>query len=1064
MAKPKPPKKKSGLAGMSIFDVLNGRTPADVLPARPRGPAPFTPNVLRATPPGIVPQRGPATFWEKQRAIQSALPEIAFQVPQQAYRDISEARTPDQIIAALTGLQFDPAKRGPMNAVALATLLGPEFIGGAARPLKVAERAIATAAERDAARLTPSAMVDFLHGIRPDPLDVPAFARAGGSVRDIGMPDIGSRRVGDLAPIARRPPPNVGASLDVPTFMRHADALAGAGANRNPALAKIASQYGTRSGIRGTALPGVRDVDPNAGRAMAHIYNRLESRPNDPAVKAAYRQLVSEVDAQYRAIEDAGYHIEFVDKDPYANSAEMMADVRDNRRLKVFRTAGENSSGHPLMTNAENERFRAVHDFFGHAVQGNQFGPKGEEAAYRAHSAMFSPEAARAMATETRGQNSWVNFGPHRNKAVTARPYAPQKAALWPQEYMGDYASFPETIIDPVVKGANGEWYAGNVGTNHAEAADAAAAALRATPEGRALIDSHGGNASNRANDAFRTSRGRIVSREEAKFVGGAAGQSPPNLPYAQLHSSDLLPRGDTHAPAATNILTTSKQGRDLYDALLTDEQARLTRRNIPAFEAAARTLSSPETFGAGAIAGAAKRGWYANSARALSEAFGPEAPRFAALLSALSPQQPVSKNFAMALDTWEAWTAHGRPQDPAAIRRIMDDVARATPEGKQMGSRVPNALAALTAEDPATLALSGPKVFSFHRNLIGDAQRVTLDTWMAQLANVKPNSLARTVRKVGVPSPTYLALSGRARQTADYLSRVTGHPWSPAEVQETLWSWGKALSEHAEPLTKGSHPSQFGIEGIIPISLRDAIPTLPASTIAGVPDFASLLRGEPYAASLGRLGLPAPGPAAKIDLPNLPTPDPAALDELAGNMERSQRGIFGNERGAIGGKQTILRIEDEMGVGPYQGGGPANDLYVSDPKVQARQPIPQSSLWDDQARLALQLGNKRFAWPFGFRDEAQMKKWFTPKELAYLSEHGFRVQPYEVQAHVYDQHQAMFPAETAQRLNATPLARDPIQGNLFTDNRVTIPAMLGGLAGASGGGLTLYEYLQGRR
>jgi len=56
--------------------------------------------------------------------------------------------------------------------------------------------------------------------------------------------------------------------------------------------------------------------------------------------------------------------------------------------------------------------FRAVHDYFGHAVHRNQFGPIGEETAWAAHSQMFSPLARIAMSSETRGQNSLVNYSP----------------------------------------------------------------------------------------------------------------------------------------------------------------------------------------------------------------------------------------------------------------------------------------------------------------------------------------------------------------------------------------------------------------------------------------------------------------------------------------------------------------------------------------------------------------------------------------------------------------------------------------------------------------------------
>ena len=62
---------------------------------------------------------------------------------------------------------------------------------------------------------------------------------------------------------------------------------------------------------------------------------------------------------------------------------------------------------------------------------------------------MYSPLARRAMTTETRGQNSWVNFGPQmRNEDGTLkkkgdegyldpkqREFAPQKMALFPEEF-----------------------------------------------------------------------------------------------------------------------------------------------------------------------------------------------------------------------------------------------------------------------------------------------------------------------------------------------------------------------------------------------------------------------------------------------------------------------------------------------------------------------------------------------------------------------------------------------------------------------------------------------------
>lgn len=156
-------------------------------------------------------------------------------------------------------------------------------------------------------------------------------------------------------------------------------------------------------------------LDENRSREIAREYANLVSNPNDPAVVKAYGQLGKEVDAQYNFItKDLGVKVNFSENDPYANSKAMVRDVALNHKINIYK-GGED---HPLLgsktTDADgitlNEKFRAVHDFFGHSVEGNQFGKVGEEKAWVAHSKMFSVEARKALTTETRGQNSWVNF------------------------------------------------------------------------------------------------------------------------------------------------------------------------------------------------------------------------------------------------------------------------------------------------------------------------------------------------------------------------------------------------------------------------------------------------------------------------------------------------------------------------------------------------------------------------------------------------------------------------------------------------------------------------------
>lgn len=62
-----------------------------------------------------------------------------------------------------------------------------------------------------------------------------------------------------------------------------------------------------------------------------------------------------------------GVVVEVCRDDPYPDAGVMMADLREHRRLKVYATAGS----HPFLTNDENDRFRAVHDAFGHAASGS---------------------------------------------------------------------------------------------------------------------------------------------------------------------------------------------------------------------------------------------------------------------------------------------------------------------------------------------------------------------------------------------------------------------------------------------------------------------------------------------------------------------------------------------------------------------------------------------------------------------------------------------------------------------------------------------------------------------
>jgi len=186
---------------------------------------------------------------------------------------------------------------------------------------------------------------------------------------------------------------------------------------------------------------------------------------------AAYKQLEKETVAQFRHLPvNLSYHK--AGEGNYLSSNEMLKDVYGNKHLYVYQGGDKHDYLHNIDPHTglnSNEMFRAIHDFYGHATHGNQFGPKGEEIAYAAHSSMFSPLAKFAMAAETRGQNSFVNYSPinaelksalskveealydakkrnlpdeikklseQKQKLYEGFQYAPQKSVLLPPEFV----------------------------------------------------------------------------------------------------------------------------------------------------------------------------------------------------------------------------------------------------------------------------------------------------------------------------------------------------------------------------------------------------------------------------------------------------------------------------------------------------------------------------------------------------------------------------------------------------------------------------------------------------
>lgn len=276
-------------------------------------------------------------------------------------------------------------------------------------------------------------------------------------------------------------------------------------------------------------------------------------------------------------------------------------------------------------------------------------------------------------------------------------------------------------------------------------------------------------------------------------------------------------------------------------------EQAKFRSDTAQRFVSIIQELPSTKEFAAAAIGGKAKKGWYEGSTQAILQVFGPDAPRFAALLSATSPQTSVESNLFNALQIWKNWTAAGRPTDRDSIVKVMGQSVQGNKgEESVLDAWINNSVSALSADDPSKVVLSGPKVNSFMLNLQGNVNEVTNDAWMAAFSLVDQKLFAGSLTKGGDPGkgPGYLAMNARVRETAAYLTKVTGETWTPAEVQETIWSWAKTLYEKAG----SAEESRSAVQLIKDNAITDEL-------IASTPDFRTLFYDQRFQPILEQSG-----------------------------------------------------------------------------------------------------------------------------------------------------------------------------------------------------------------
>ena len=134
----------------------------------------------------------------------------------------------------------------------------------------------------------------------------------------------------------------------------------------------------------------------------------------DDLIDKSYGALRKEIDQQFDDMVKSGMKLSYHQGDAnYLDSKEMLRDALVNQHLYTYRGGDVHTllnEYDPFYGLNSNEKFRAVHDYLGHGTTGSEFGRKGEELAYGAHSQTLSPLAKIAAAAETRGQNSFVNY------------------------------------------------------------------------------------------------------------------------------------------------------------------------------------------------------------------------------------------------------------------------------------------------------------------------------------------------------------------------------------------------------------------------------------------------------------------------------------------------------------------------------------------------------------------------------------------------------------------------------------------------------------------------------
>jgi len=188
---------------------------------------------------------------------------------------------------------------------------------------------------------------------------------------------------------------------------------------------------------------------------FAPIIQQFKIKDYDDLVAKSYQQLEKETVQQFRKLP---LRLQFHSGEGnYLDSPEAVRDMILHGNLTVYKGGDRHEFLHNIDKETglnSNEMFRAVHDAFGHGIRGNSFGALGEEVAWGSHAQMYSPLARIAMTSETRGQNSFVNYTPI--NAELTRAMEQLRQSQWEAKRRGDDAAAAE--IAQVLRDLGNDW------------------------------------------------------------------------------------------------------------------------------------------------------------------------------------------------------------------------------------------------------------------------------------------------------------------------------------------------------------------------------------------------------------------------------------------------------------------------------------------------------------------------------------------------------------------------------------------------------------------------------